>query len=91
MKIKAHSKINLTLDIVGKKENGYHLLKTIMQSLELADEVEVDLAEKDITVQTSLKYLPNDKSNIAYKAAVAFFEHFDIKSGANIYIKNVRS
>ena len=87
MIIKAYSKINLTLDIVGKKENGYHLLKTIMQSLELADEVSVELTEKEITVETSLKYLPNDNSNIAYKAAVAFFEHFGLDCGAKIYIK----
>lgn len=90
MIIKANSKINLTLDIVGKKENGYHLLKTIMQSLELADEVSVELTEKDITVETSLKYLPNDNTNIAYKAAKAFFEHFSLNCGAKIYIeKNI--
>ena len=90
MKIKAHSKVNLTLDIVGKKENGYHLLKTIMQSLELADVVDVELAEKDIQVKTSLKYLPNDKNNIAYKAAEAFFKHFNLNCGAKIYIeKNI--
>ena len=87
MIIKAYSKINLTLDIVGKKENGYHLLKTIMQSLELADEVSVELTDKEITVETSLKYLPNDNSNIAYKAAVAFFDHFGLDCGAKIYIK----
>lgn len=90
MKIKAHSKINLTLDIVGKKENGYHLLKTIMQTLELADELEVELAKEDITVKTSLKYLPDDNNNIAYKAADAFFKHFNLNSGAKIYIeKNI--
>lgn len=90
MKIKAHSKVNLTLDIVGKKENGYHLLKTIMQSLELADVVDVELAEKDIQVKTSLKYLPDDKNNIAYKAADAFFKYFNLNCGAKIYIeKNI--
>lgn len=89
MKIKAHSKINLTLDITGKKENGYHLLKTIMQSLELCDVVDIELAD-EITVSTSLNYLPSDKTNIAYSAAEAFFNHFGIKSGAKIYIeKNI--
>ncbi len=87
MKVKAYSKINLTLDIVGKKENGYHLLKTIMQSLELADEVDIELTEKDISVRSSLSYLPSDKSNIAYKAAKAFFDHFGLECGAEIYIK----
>ena len=87
MKVKAYSKINLTLDIVGKKENGYHLLKTIMQSLELADEVDVELTDKDITVESSLSYLPNDKTNIAYKAAKAFFDHYGLNCGAKIYIK----
>lgn len=90
MKIKAYSKINLTLDIIGKKENGYHLLKTIMQSLELADELDVELTEKDITVQSNLKYLPSDKNNISYKAADAFFKHFNLNCGAKIYIeKNI--
>lgn len=89
MKINAHSKVNLTLDIVGKKENGYHLLKTIMQSLELCDVVDIELAE-EITVNTSLSYLPSDNTNIAYRAAEAFFNHFGIKSGAKIYIeKNI--
>lgn len=89
MKIKAHSKVNLTLDITGKKENGYHLLKTIMQSLELCDIVDIELAD-EITIKTSLNYLPSDKTNIAYRAAEAFFNHFGIKSGAKIYIeKNI--
>lgn len=87
MKLLAKSKINFTLDITGKRDDGYHLLSTIMQTLDLSDEVEVNLTKEDITVRTNLSYLPADKNNIAYKAAKAFSEHFEIDTGVDIIIK----
>ena len=51
MKIKAYAKINISLDIVGKRESdGYHLLKMIMQNIDLYDEISIEKQKKDITI-----------------------------------------
>lgn len=91
MKVKACAKINLMLDILGKREDGYHNLYMLMQSVSLCDEVEVEKAA-DIRVYCSDPKIPTDKRNIAYKAAVAFFEATGVKGGAKITIqKNIPS
>ena len=74
MKIEAYAKINLTLDIVGKRPDGYHDLIMIMQSVGLHDDVTVNLNDSGkIAVKSSSALLLDDESNIAYKAAKAFF------------------
>lgn len=76
MKIEAYAKINLTLDIVGKRSDGYHDLIMIMQSVGLHDDVTVNLNDSGkIAVKSSSALLADDESNIAYKAAKAFFEY----------------
>ena len=76
MKIEAYAKINLTLDIVGKRPDGYHDLIMIMQSVGLHDDVRVNLNDSSkITVKSSSALLADDESNIAYKAAKAYFEY----------------
>jgi len=71
----AFAKINLSLDIVSKMPNGYHNLKTIMQTVSLADEVTIEcLPGEGITVNSGLPYIPDDERNIAAKAAIAFFK-----------------
>lgn len=78
--LKAHPKINLSLDVVGKRENGYHDLKMIMQSLEFYDSVKMSKDCEGINVTTNLRFLPTDKRNIVYKAALKFFDYYDIKN-----------
>ena len=91
MIIKACAKINLMLDILGKRENGYHDLYMLMQSVSLCDEVEVTKADK-ISISCSDPKIPSDESNIAYKAAVEFFKASKIDGGADITItKNIPS
>lgn len=91
MKVKACAKINLMLDIIGRLDNGYHELYMLMQSVSLCDEVEVEKAET-ISLTCSDARIPSDESNIAYKAAKAFFESTGIKGGAKIHIqKNIPS
>ena len=85
MKLKANAKINLTLDVLGKREDGYHLIDSVFQSVSLCDEVTVEKSD-DITVQCSDDALC-DKSNIAYKAAIKFFELTKICGGAKIVIE----
>ncbi len=83
--IKANAKINLILSVNGKREDGYHLIDTVMQSVSLADSI-------TITPGKTLKIKCNDKSletkeNIAYKAAELFLRESGIKKGARIAIK----
>ncbi len=84
MKIKANAKINLTLDVIGKRDDGYHLIDSVFQSVSLFDEVSVEKSD-------SIKVCCNegniaDKSNIAYIAAEKFFEFTSITGGADIDI-----
>lgn len=76
--VNAPAKINLFLDILGKIEGGYHSLFMVMQSIGLSDEITVDKSEeKGIFLTCSDKRLPEDKSNIAYKAAEAFCSYIN--------------
>ena len=76
----AYAKINLFLGVCGKRQDGYHLLSTLMQSVSLCDYVTVecsDSATKDklepgISLMTNVEYIPSDARNTAYKAARAF-------------------
>ena len=78
---KAYAKINLTLDVTGKLPNGYHSVKMVMQSVELHDDVILSEGSQDgIKIKTNLKFLPNDNTNLAVKAANAFFEYTNIKN-----------
>lgn len=91
MFIKAYAKVNLGLDVVGKREDGYHLLKMIMQTVDLYDEIEINKADDDkITIKCNIPYVPVDNRNLMYKAAVLFMDRYDIKSGLRINInKNI--
>ena len=82
--IKAPAKINLFLDITGKLENGYHEIISVMQTVDIFDYVKIKKADV-ISVRCSNSYLEGE-SNIAYKAAMLFFEQSGIESGADIYI-----
>ncbi len=75
--VKAAAKINLSLDIVGKREDGYHLLETVMQTVSLYDYIGMDTSKKGITLSGNLPYVPYNEKNIAYKAAKMFFELID--------------
>lgn len=88
IKMKACAKINLSLSITGKREDGYHLIDTVMQSVDLYDNVTVSIAE-NISVLCGVEEL-NNENNIAFKAAKLFFERTGIKAGAEIRIeKNI--
>jgi len=83
----AYAKINLSLDIVSKMPDGYHNLKTIMQTVSLADEVTIECVPGEgVRVDSGLPYIPDDERNIAAKAAIAFFEYTGI-TGYKTHIK----
>lgn len=85
MKLKSNAKINLTLDILGRREDGYHLIDSVFQSVSVYDYVDVQKSDI-ITVRCSDSDLC-DQSNIAYKAAQKFFEYVNISGGADIEIE----
>ena len=87
---RSFAKINLILDIVGIREDGYHNLKSIMQSVNLSDIVIVDKTDGEIKITTNKKGLPTNNKNIAYKACEAFYSALGKTGGAKILIhKNI--
>ncbi len=88
IKLEAFAKINLFLEVCEKRPDSYHNIDSIMQSVTLCDIVTVKKTNDIILSNTA--NLPNDSSNLAYKAAKLFFEYTGIKSGAEIHIeKNI--
>lgn len=86
--LKAYGKINLGLDVVRRLENGYHEVRMIMQSVELADTVTVkQLSEDRIVVRTDRENLPCDERNLAYKAAKLMKESYSIRDGVEIFLE----
>lgn len=86
--IKAPAKINLYLDVVSKRQDGYHDIKSIMHTVSLSDIVTVEKTkENTIILSSNFPHVPTDEKNIAYKAAKKFFEAVDIKEGAKIHIE----
>ena len=71
----AFAKLNLTLDVLGKREDGYHDLKSVMQTISVRDDVEIDIGTgKPWTLECSVDGIPCDERNLAWKAAKVFFD-----------------
>lgn len=90
--VRTPAKINLSLDILGKRYDGYHFVRTIMQTVSLFDEITVTPNEvNEIRIFCDTPGIPLDCTNLVYKAAIAFFEHVNIQpSGIDITInKNI--
>ena len=76
---KAYAKLNLTLDILGKRADGYHDLRMVMQSVSLCDQLSVEFNNsKEINLNTNLPFLPRDSTNLAARAAQTFFRETGI-------------
>ena len=87
---RSYAKINLTLDVLNKRDDGYHNVEMIMQTVSLYDMVLVDKTASDISISTNLRFLPNNNKNIAYKAADEFFRYTGLNAGCKIMIhKNI--
>lgn len=86
LELKALAKINLGLDVLGRRENGYHDVRMVMQTIYLYDDVFMQKTkEEGIHLETNLFYLPVNENNIAYKAAKLLMDEFKIEGG--IYIR----
>ena len=69
----AFAKLNLTLDVLGKREDGYHNIKSIMQTISIRDDVEIDVGTgKPWTLECSQEGIPTDERNLAWKAAKVY-------------------
>ena len=85
MSLKALAKINLGLDVLGRRENGYHDVRMVMQTMYLYDNITLQkIEEPEIQLKTNLHFLPLDDKNIAYKAAKMLMEEFQIPGGIRI-------
>ena len=85
--LKALAKINLGLDVLGRRDNGYHDVRMVMQTIYLYDNVTMEKTEEaGIQLECNLFYLPVDETNIAYKAAKLLMDEFDIKEGVRIVL-----
>lgn len=86
--LKAHGKINLGLDVVRRLENGYHEVRMVMQSVELADTVTMRrLREEKIVLRTDREGLPCDERNLAYRAAQLIKEKYAADGGVEIFLE----
>lgn len=71
----AYAKLNLTLDVLGKRSDGYHDLQSVMQTISIRDDIEIDIGTgKAWTLKCDKEGIPTDASNLAWKAAEVFFE-----------------
>lgn len=87
---KAYGKINLSLDVIGKRDNGYHEVEMVMQSVSLSDTVIIKKTQTGITLRTNREELPLNESNIAYQAAALMKEYFNLPGGVEITLeKNI--
>ena len=83
--MKSYAKINLTLDVLGKRDDGYHDIETIMQTLSICDSIYISKTQKEgIRLRTNHSWLPTGPSNIAYKAAALIMDEYAIKDGVFI-------
>lgn len=86
--LKAYGKINLGLDVLRKREDGYHDVRMIMQTVGIFDRIDlIRNQEPGIQVETNLYYLPTNENNLVYKAAKLLMDEFHITSGITIRLK----
>ena len=85
IKLKAYAKINLGLDVLRRREDGYHEVRMIMQTIRLFDRITMTKIRKnDIYLETNLSFLPTDERNLVYRAVKMMKEEFDITEGIRI-------
>lgn len=87
LSIKAPAKINLTLDVLHKRDDGYHEVEMVMTTIDLADRIELTLlSEAHIKIDCSASFVPADDRNLAYQAAKLLQERYEVKQGVSLSI-----
>jgi len=88
IQLKALAKINLGLDVLRRREDGYHEVKMIMQTIGLYDELELRrMKHPGIQIKTNLYYLPVNENNLVYKAAKLLMDEFGTDGGVSIHLR----
>ncbi|MGI6678135.1 MAG: 4-(cytidine 5'-diphospho)-2-C-methyl-D-erythritol kinase [Dehalobacterium sp.] len=90
VRLKAPAKINLSLDVIGKRGNGYHDVRMVMQSISLADQVQVIKENQGITITSNSTQIPLDENNLAARAWKVMAQCFRLSGGVRIHLeKNI--
>ena len=85
IRLKARAKINLGLDVIGRRENGYHDVRMVMQTVGLYDRIIMTrIPEEEIRIKTNIGFLPVNENNLIYKAARMMKDEYNIKEGVEI-------
>jgi len=84
--MKAYAKVNLSLNILEELPDGYHTISTVMQSVDLSDELEFIVSKKRLVVRCDDRLIPSGKDNLVYKAADILRKKANIAAGATIII-----
>ena len=88
LSLKAYGKINLGLDVLRRREDGYHEVRMIMQTVGIFDRIDLAREEQPgIRIETNLFYLPTNENNLVYKAANLLMEEFSISEGVSIQLR----
>ena len=88
MRLRALAKINLGLDILRKREDGYHEVRMIMQTIQMYDVLEMKRVRRPgISLSVNYSYIPNDERNLVYKAAKLLMDEFQVKGGVDIHLE----
>ena len=88
--LKAPAKVNLFLEILGKRDNGYHEIETIMQEIDLADSLQFEETQEGVTLECNDKNIPANQDNLVCKAANLILEECGIRKGVIINLeKNI--
>ncbi len=86
--LKALAKINLGLDVVRRREDGYHEVRMIMQTIHLYDKLDIQkTTESGIAITSNLSYVPTNENNLVYKAGKLLMVEFDIKEGVSVHLQ----
>ncbi|MDE7061953.1 MAG: 4-(cytidine 5'-diphospho)-2-C-methyl-D-erythritol kinase, partial [Lachnospiraceae bacterium] len=85
--VKALAKINLGLDVLRRREDGYHEVKMVMQTIHLCDSLTIRKADKGIHLTSNLSFLPANENNLAHRAAQLLMEEFHIEGGVEIHLE----
>jgi len=86
--IKAPAKINLSLDVLYKREDGYHEVEMVMTTIDLADRIELTLLSEDvIKISSQNRFVPDDQRNLAFQAAKLLKDRYQVKKGVQIGIE----
>lgn len=85
MRLRALAKINLGLDVLRKREDGYHELRMIMQTINMYDQLDIEISKTPgIKITTNLPFIPVNESNLVYKAAKLLMDEFQVEQGITV-------